>query len=191
MSRLAWALGLAALLTSASASYAEDRTTDSLFALPVTLTDQAGKTRTLDIGRGHRVIVTLFYGSCPNACPLLIESIRATERALSTEARKNLRVLLISVDPDRDTPAALAKLAATRRVDLERWTLATASHDDVRLIAAALDIQYRRLPNGEFNHTSVLTLLSPDGLIEKQASALGRADAEFVAMIEKQGGRRP
>lgn len=158
---------------------------ESLYELPATLTDQAGKTHSLAIDRGHPVIVTLFYGSCPNACPLLIESIRATERSLSSEVRKDLRVLLISIDPERDTPAALAKLAASRHVDLDRWTLTSASQDDVRTIAAALDIQYRRLPNGEFNHTSVLTLLSRGGEIEKQTSMLGKVDPDFLAALER------
>jgi protein SCO1 len=155
----------------------------SLYEIQAPLVDQDGKTLSLDRYRGHPVIVTLFYGGCPNACPLLIESLRATEQALSPSERTDLRVLLVTIDPERDTPAALSKLATQRRVDLSRWTLATMTANDVRMLAATLNVQYRRLPDGEYNHSSVLTLLSKDGALLKQTSLLGKSDADFVAAV--------
>lgn len=157
---------------------------ESFYELPIALVDQQGKTQPLNLYRGHAVIVTLFYGSCPNACPLLIESIRATERALAAKTREDLRVLMITIDPQRDTPSELAKLVSTRRIDSRRWTVARVTEDDVRLLAAVLGIQYRRLPDGEFNHASVLTLLSPDGELGATTTMLGKPDADFVAAIE-------
>jgi protein SCO1 len=171
---LAAILGLAASLAYGD----EDR--GSLYELDLALTDQGGRAQHLDLYRGRPTIVTLFYGSCPMACPLLIDTLRATEQALTNKARAEVRVLLVSVDPERDTPAALARLARERRIDLSRWTLARADAADVRLLAAALNIQYRRLPNGEFNHTSVLTLLDRQGGIVRQTGMIGRTDAEFV-----------
>ena len=163
----------------------------SLYELHTPLTDQHGKPLTIDRYRGQPVIVTLFYSTCPNACPLLIESLRATENALSPSERAQLRVLLVSIDPERDTPAALNKLATQRRVDLHRWTLATMSANDVRMLAAALNVQYRRLPDGEFNHSSVLTLLSKDGVQLKQTSLLGKADPEFVTAVSAASRAQP
>ena len=91
---------------------------------------------------------------------------------------------MVSVDPQRDTPAALAELAKTRRIDLSRWTLATADEATVRKIAALLSIQYRQLPDGEFNHSSIVTVLSRDGEIRRQSSLLGRVDPEITAALE-------
>ena len=51
------------------------------------------------------------------------------------------------------------------------------------MLGAALNTQYRRLPSGEYNHTSVITLLGRDGHMLKQTSTIGRADPEFVAAI--------
>jgi protein SCO1 len=172
-------------LSAASVSAAETKraASESLYALPVQLVDQHGQAKALDLYRGHPVIVTMFYGSCPNACPLLIESIRATERALPPTVRSDVRVLLISIDPKRDTPAALAVIVKTRHVDTQRWTLARTDADDVRLLAAALGVQYRHLPNDEFNHTSVLTVLDRNGMLREKTELLGKADAEFVAAV--------
>jgi protein SCO1 len=162
---------------------------ESLYELRVTFVDQTSSVRSLDLHRGHPVIVAMFYSSCPNVCPLLIESIRSTESNLSSAARADVRVLLISIDPDRDTPTALQEIAKLRHIDTTRWTLASASADDVRTIAAALDVSYRKLPNGDYNHTSVLTLLSRSGAILKQTSRLGKTDAEFLKALEQATGR--
>ncbi len=174
-----------ALVLLSSGLKAADIPTESLYGLPISLQNQEGRTRSLDLYRGHPVIVTMFYGSCPNACPLLIESLRATEQALTASARADLRVLMITIDPERDTSAVLARLANARRIDLKRWTLARVLDDDVRVLAAALGVQYRKLPNGEYNHTSVLTLVSSTGVLGKQTATLGKADSTFVAAVEQ------
>lgn len=172
-------------LLAITASRADDAT-GSLYQLEMKLTDQAAQAQGFDLYEGQATLVTLFYGSCPMACPLLIDTVRAIENALTPHERSRLRVLMVSVDPERDTPQALAVLAQQRRIDLKRWTLARADADDVRMLAAALNVQYRRLPNGEYNHTSVITLLDKDGRLVQQTTALGRADPEFVTALRMQ-----
>jgi protein SCO1/2 len=70
-------------------------------------------------------------------------------------------------------------------VDLARWTFANAPADDVRRLAAALNIQYRQLPDGEFSHSTVITLLDAQGRMAKQTSSLLRLEPEFGAALEK------
>jgi protein SCO1/2 len=94
-----------------------------------------------------------------------------------------LRVLLVSLDAERDTPAALRKLADERRIDTSRWTLAHADAAAVRRIAAALNIQYRQLPNGEFSHSTIISALNVDGNIAVQSAELGRADLTLLKAI--------
>lgn len=154
---------------------------DSIYQLDAALTDQSGKALKLDRYAGHPVLISMFYADCPNACPLLMEAVRATEAALPAADRQNLRVLLISLDSENDTPASLNALATQRHVDLQRWTLARADEPTIRKIAAVLHIQYRKLPDGNFNHSSVITLLDKQGAITKQTSLLGKADPELVA----------
>lgn len=159
---------------------------ESIYQLDARLTDQAGRARGLDLYRGSPVLVTMFYGSCQATCPLIIDTLRSTERGLTPAQRAKLRVLLISFDPERDTPAALAEIAATRRIDTTRWTLATTDADTVRDIAALLDLQYRRLPGGEFNHSTVIALVSARGQIETRSTSLGRADATLLQHLRNE-----
>jgi protein SCO1/2 len=177
-----------AVLACALATPGNTRDSDapaSLYHLDAALTDQAGAARALDVYRGHPVLITMFYSSCPATCPLLIDTLRVTERELAPAQRDRLRVLLISIDPQRDTPEALRALAAARHIDTARWTLARADAATVRNIAALLNVQYRQLPNGDFNHSTVITLLSPGGEIQASSTTLGHADAALLEGLRR------
>ena len=163
-------LALLLLLATTVAGADDSYPPQSIYRLHAPLTDQFGVAHELDIYAGHPVLVAMFYGTCPNACPLLIETLRAEERAAPPAQREQLRVLLISIDPEHDTPQSLQELARTRHIDLSRWTLARTDAATVRRIAAVLNVQYRQLPDGSFNHSSVITLLSPQGKILKQGN---------------------
>ena len=186
-----YAAMLGAVLVMVAAAVRADEDRGSLYELELALTDQSGRAQSLELYQDRPTLITLFYGSCPMACPLLIDTLRATEQALQPKERSELRVLMVSIDPERDTPEALARLARERRIDLSRWTLARVSASDVRLLAAALNVQYRRLPDGEYNHTSVITLLSRRGEIVRQTAVIGRADAEFVEAVRATALQRP
>jgi protein SCO1 len=155
----------------------------SLYQLHEKLLSQDGKAIDLDVYRGEPVLVTMFYASCPATCPLIIDTLREVERKLDEPRRQRVRVLLVSLDSARDTPAALRKLADERRIDTSRWTLAHADAAAVRRIAAALSIQYRQLPNGEFSHSTVISALAVDGKIVAQSAELGHADPELLRAI--------
>ena len=175
---------LGALMTCSLAAFAADGDPPaSLYHLQAKLIDQAGVAHGLDVYRGHPVLVTMFYGSCQATCPMIIDTLRVTERALTPAQRAELRVLMISFDPRRDTPAALHAIAGERRIDGARWTLAHADEATVRNIAALLNLQYRRLPSGEFSHSTVISLLSARGEIEASTAALGHADPALLAAL--------
>ena len=161
---------------------ASDRTV-SLYQMHESLQSQDAKAIDLDTWRGQPVLVTMFYASCPATCPLIIDTLRAVEKKLDEPRRKEVRVLLISLDAERDTPAALRKLADERRIDTSRWALAHADAASVRRIAAALSIQYRQLPNGEFSHSTIISVLDPAGKILVQSAELGSADPEILRVL--------
>ena len=157
---------------------------DSVYQLALKLEDQGGAATRLDRYRGQPVIVSMFYGSCPHVCPMLISTIQRYERELPEAQRGRLRVLMVSIDPARDTSAHLKEVAQRHRVDLGRWTLARTDAASVRKLAAVLDIQYRALPDGEFNHATVITLLGPDGRKLRATSSMLRPDAEFAGALQ-------
>lgn len=145
----------------------------SLYHLDIVLTDQDGQDFALGDLRGKPVLVSMFYTSCRYICPLIIDSARGVEQALTDEERQGLRIVLVSLDPDRDDPAALKRIADRRKLDTTRWSLARTEAPSVRRLAAALGIRYRALADGEFNHTSQMVLLDREGRPLAQGEASG------------------
>lgn len=183
MIRGLWSLLLALGLVSVAAG--AELPGDSLYRLEIGLSGQDGQARLLALYRGQPTMISMFYGSCPRVCPLLIANIRRMEKQLPEPERGRMRVLLVSLDPDRDTPVKLLELARRHQVDLSRWTLARAEAADVRKLAAALGIRYRQLPDGEFNHSTVISLLDAGGRIRKQTSVMSSLDPEFMAALRQ------
>lgn len=165
---------------------------NSVYQLALPLTDQHGSTRAWRTRRGTPQLVSMFYTSCQYICPLIVDSGKAIERELTPDQRARLGILLISMDPKRDTPAALQAVVTGRRLDPARWTLASPPAGDVRAAAGVLGIRYRALADGEFNHTSALVLLDAEGRILATTDQVGtRPDPEFVAAVRRATTARP
>jgi protein SCO1/2 len=97
------------------------------------LTDHTGKPRRLEDFRGKAVVLFFGFTHCPDVCPTTLADIAGAVKQLGPDAER-VQVLMVSVDPERDTPDALAKyvtafdprflgmygdLEATRRVARE------------------------------------------------------------------------
>lgn len=159
---------------------------DSVYQLDVQLQDQAGKRQPWRAQRGKPRLVAMFYTSCQYICPLIVDSGKAIEHALTPAEQARIGVTLISMDPLRDTPKALSTVVAKRKLDTRRWMLASPRKDDVRQVAGVLGVRYRELADGEFNHTSALVLLDADGRVLARTEKMGsKPDPEFVTAVKK------
>ncbi|MFI1290702.1 SCO family protein [Streptomyces sp. NPDC020792] len=84
---------------------------DKPFEKPdLVLTDTRGKQYDLrKETAGHPTLVYFGYTHCPDACPLTMNNIAVARKALSKAEQDDLRVVFVTTDPDRDTPAELGK----------------------------------------------------------------------------------
>ncbi|HEY5782812.1 MAG TPA: SCO family protein [Lysobacter sp.] len=159
---------------------------DSVYQLALPLTDQDGRTADWRQRRGKPQLVSMFYTSCQYICPLIVDSGKAIERQLTPAQQKRIGIVLISMDPARDNPAALRSVVDKRKLDTQRWTLAAPPVADVRAAAGMLGVRYRQLADGEFNHTSALVLLDADGRVLARTEQMGsRPDPEFVEAVRR------
>ena len=156
---------------------------DSIYRLDIPLVDHNGAGSHLADRRGRPQLVSMFYTSCQFVCPLVLDTLRMTERSLDAADQQRLDVLLVSFDPERDTPIQLKSVFDKRKLDGEHWTLARTEAPNVRKLAAALDIRYRVLADGEINHATALILLDAEGRIVARSSVLGKVDPDFIAAI--------
>ena len=78
------------------------------FARDVLLIDHNGKPRSLADFKGKVVVVFFGYTHCPDVCPVTLGELAIVANELGADAGR-MQVLFITADPERDTPAVLAK----------------------------------------------------------------------------------
>jgi len=156
---------------------------ESIYQVVGAFRDQNDRPVRLAVSEGHPVLVSMFYASCPDACPLLIAELQRIEASLSPAVRADLRVVLVSFDPERDTPRALKELAARYRLDETRWSLLTGADDTVREVAAVLGVKVRKLSKGMFNHSSVIAVLDRHGVITERIDGITPGDPKTVERL--------
>lgn len=74
---------------------------------PVTLTNHQGQPASLADYRGQVVLVYFGYTFCPDVCPMTLTEVDKALELLGNKASE-VQMVMISVDPERDTPAVLA-----------------------------------------------------------------------------------
>ena len=135
--------------------------------------------------RGKPVVLTFVYANCHASCPLLISRLKALEARVEAA---DVAFVAVTLDPERDTPATLARQAATWGLG-SRWHLLGGDPRDVRRLVAAYGVQWAPLPDGEIAHENVVVLVDRAGRVaftyrglahaeERQAADLGRLVAE-------------
>ena len=112
--------------------------------------------------KGKWSVVYFGYTFCPDVCPATLAQLAAAQRALGERA---LQVVFITVDPARDTPAALHAYLAQTSFPKGAIGL-TGSEAQIKAAAGAYHVYYARQGKGadySVDHTSVLYLMDPEG----------------------------
>jgi protein SCO1/2 len=164
---------------------------ESLYHLKASFTDQHGKPFALETLRGSAVLATMFYASCTSICPMLIAQVDRAYDALSPATRERTHVLLVSLDPARDTTEKLAELGKRHGIDDPRWHFARTDEGNVRAVAALLGIRYRALPGGEISHSPLIALLDREGLLTMRMENASSEPAALIAATEHVAAASP
>ena len=102
--------------TAPKQRFAGGELTPPKVAPPIALHDANGTPVTLAAQRGRFVLVTFIYTHCPDVCPLITKNLNAALRVIGPSARKQVRVLAVSVDPVGDTPKAVKAYAREKHL---------------------------------------------------------------------------
>ena len=154
----------------------------SLYQLQSRWTTDAGQSIPLSQLSGQYQIVAFIFTHCVAACPLLVKSLQVQSRNMTPQVRERARFVLVSIDPQNDTVAALRRYRKEMGLD-SQWTLLRGTNDDVRELAAVLGFNYDRMPDGQFAHSNQITLLDTGGEVMLQhPSADGAVDVMSAAI---------
>ncbi len=126
------------------------------------LKDQTGSTVRLSQMRGEPVAVTFIYTRCPiaTACPMTIAKFSKLDAALAREKFGHL--LVVTVDPEHDTPEVLAEYARKAGADPKRWKFLTGTPRDVARVASDFGVLYYP-EHGQMIHSQAVAVLDPQG----------------------------
>ncbi len=156
----------------------------SLYQLDSDWQDQNGQGLNLAAFQGKVQLVTMIYTHCSYACPRIVADLKRIEMGLQEYKRDDIGIVLVTMDPDRDTPARLKAFAESNRLDPKRWTLITSEQDNIRELAALLNMKYKVELDGEISHSNIISVLNAKGEIIHQAEGLGIEPDETVNAIK-------
>lgn len=131
-----------------------------------TLTDGDGKPFALSSLKGKVVVLSFGYTHCPDICPTELLTYNDTLKQLGDEA-KNVAVVFVSVDPDRDTPELMKQYvkqfnpAFIGLTDTQGGNEIALAKQQWRIISAKADIKSEKLYN--VDHSSGTYLLDKQG----------------------------
>ena len=157
----------------------------SLYNLASGWKDQHGEVRELGSLGGRVQVVAMVYTHCSRTCPWILRDMKRIEAELEASHPGEVGFVLVSIDPERDTPDRLLHFAGSTRLDPGRWTLLSGSDGDVLELAALLGVKYRRENPTDFSHSNVLTVLDRAGEIAHQQIGLGEGVEETIREVKE------
>ncbi len=125
------------------------------------LVNAQGQTVGRDSLRDSWHLVFFGFTQCPDICPNTLSMLKQVIAGLTPQNAAQLRVLFVSVDPERDTPAQLARYVAHFNPD---YRALTGNEPALEQFARALSAAFVRVPQGDsytVDHTTALVLLNP------------------------------
>jgi protein SCO1/2 len=150
-----------AATTEAETPYRGIVVTNSPRAPAFRLHDEHGRVVTMADQRGRWVLMTFLYTYCPDVCPVIAGQLNQVLKTAPAR-RADLRVLSVSVDPKRDTPAAVRKYARDHRLlPTFRWLLGTRA--ELKRVWDAYNIAVLPGPKNTVSHYAVQLLIDPQG----------------------------
>jgi protein SCO1/2 len=161
----------------------------SIYNLPSEWTTQDGKNIELKSLNGNVLVMVMIYTSCKSACPRLVADMRNIEAKLNEKTKKNVKLILVSIDPVTDTPQKLKSFAIANKMDNDPWLFLRSTEDNTREFAAILAVNYKQISPMEFSHSNIISVFNPKGELIYQQEGLGVNNDQTVNKINEEAAK--
>jgi len=161
----------------------------SIYNLPSEWTTQDGKNIELKSLNGNVLVMVMIYTSCKAACPRLVADIRNIEAKLDKKTKKNVKLILISIDPVTDTPQKLKSFAIANKMNSDPWLFLRSTEDNTREFAAILAVNYKQISPMEFSHSNIISVFNSKGELIYQQEGLGVNNDQTVSKINEEAAK--
>ncbi len=144
---------------ASSAIFSAEKSRTSYHPPEFTLTDHRGNRISLTDLKDKIVMVTGVYSSCSTACPMIMAQAKEAVEALTPEERSYLRVLAITLDPDRDDVERLGEMAKAHSLPYPLYRLLTGPKEKIFDILDRFGFIRYRNKDGIIQHNNLFLLI--------------------------------
>lgn len=131
---------------------------------PFTLESTAGGQFTAESFKGHWSWVFFGFTSCPDMCPNTMKAFKVAYDKLKSDGVKELpQIILVSLDPKRDSMAVLQKYVTAFDPSFIGLVGDMAQVD---ILTKQMNVSYKDMGNGMIRHSGTITVVNPKGEIE-------------------------
>jgi protein SCO1/2 len=141
------------------------------------LTSQDGASLSLASLRRKVVVVSFFYTTCADICPMLTQKLVEVQDALGQDFGRKINFISITLDPEHDTRALLKDHAAAWEAKLAGWSFLTGPTVAVREVARLYGVIAVKNASGFVDHNLVTSIVDPRGMLRVQYLGM-RFDAD-------------
>ena len=104
----------------------------SIYNLPSKWTNQNGQNIEMVDLRGKVLVMVMIYTSCKAACPRLVADMRNIESRLPENIKENVELVLVSIDPEVDTPKRLKEFSIENKMEGDQWLFLRSTEENTR-----------------------------------------------------------
>ncbi len=155
----------------------------SIYNLPSKWTNQNNQEIELIELKGDVVVMVMIYTTCKAACPRLVADMRGIEEQIPQAQKAKVKLVLVSIDPETDTPERLKEFSIENEMESDQWVFLTGSESDTREFAAVLAVNYKQISPMDFSHSNIISVFDRKGELAHQQEGLGVNNKETVSKI--------
>lgn len=163
----------------------DEITEESIFNLTSKWNTEEGEIIQLKELKGKTLVIVMIYTTCKAACPRLVADMRNIEKQVPKLNKKDIQYVLISIDPETDTPKRLKKFAIENMMNEKQWTFLQGNKKSVREFANVLAVKYKEITPMDFSHSNIISVFNPLGELVHQQEGLGVDNKETIVEIIK------
>lgn len=156
---------------------------ESIFNLTSKWKTQDNKTIEIKDFKGKVTVVVMIYTSCKAACPRLVADMRDIESKMPKDKLSEINFVLVSIDPEVDTPERLKTFAKANFMDAPHWTFLQGNKTTVQEFANVLAVKYKQIAPMDFSHSNIISVFDREGILIHQQEGLGVNNQETVNKI--------
>lgn len=157
----------------------------SVFQLPAQWETQTGENIALADLKGNVVVSVMIYTSCKMACPRLVSDMKNIEKEIGQKTKVPVKYLIVSIDPETDTPERLTSFAKENNMTGDQWVFVRGSEENTREFANVLAVKYASISPVDFSHSNIISVFDKNGVMQHQMEGLAVNNEETIKAIRK------